>query len=504
MFPIHTSLFHINVRALRAYLRRILRLAALGMIRSGVAGAAVRLISVLDRRHGFVLAGEIAAIRGRLADHTPFWNRALLAYPNDPRFTRGMIDAALRGGRIGDAEAGLARLIATGRTSQADWTFVVGLSHVDHCRGDLPAIRARVRAFLKSMRGKPDYRLSAVKLSRLIFAHFPRDGQELADASHAGKSARTLRMLRRSNARPAPRMILDRVAGCEANLAAGPATIMFDTDVSAAQCRRFITVVRKRLSAGRPFSFVRIGDGEAACMAYEPELAMLARADAADRERIWWGRPLRPALRGAMAAKVARATWDADCIGIPTVPRFLRELDLTRDDSLESKLTGRGLRAVLYNVERFGQLRSRGLPAPILTSCHLHQDLERWNLYEELLGGVRNVVLVSCHPELAEWMEQRFRVGIAGNILLPPDRVSGPMLDKRVAGTAELPEMIDDVIDRVSTVSANRLVLIGAGYPGKVLVAAARAHGGIGLDVGSIFDYWLGINTRSYLDLRPA
>jgi len=44
-------------------------------------------------------------------------------------------------------------------------------------------------------------------------------------------------------------------------------------------------------------------------------------------------------------------------------------------------------------------------------------------------------------------------------------------------------------------------VLIGAGYPGKILVDVARARGGVALDLGSIFDYWLGLRTRSYLDI---
>jgi hypothetical protein len=491
------------LRAAQAYLRRVLRLAALGAIRSGHADIPARLVSLLDRRCGLALEGEIAAIRRRQDDHTSFWTKALLACPADARLVRGKIEAALRSGKMEDAEDGLAWLISTGKASQADWKFLVGLSHLDHCRGDLQAIRARVRAFLKGLRRHPDYRVAAVKLSRLIFAHFPRDRRQAAAAGCAPYRTRFLRMLERSNAHPLPRDILERVARREASLAAGAATTIFDTDISAAECRRFTAIVRECFTSGKPFSFVRIGDGEAACLPYEPELAILARSDAADRERIWWGKPLRRDVRSLLAEKVARAMWDADCIGIPTIPRFLREIELTRNDALDGKLTGRGLRAILYNVERYGQFRSPHLPAPIFTSCHLHQELERWNLYEELLGDVSNVVLVSCHPGLADWMVKRFGVGIGGNILLPPDRVSGPMLGRRVAGTADLPEILGETIDRVAKISANRLVLVGAGYPGKLLVDTARAHGGVALDLGSIFDYWLGINTRSYLDLRP-
>jgi len=42
---------------------------------------------------------------------------------------------------------------------------------------------------------------------------------------------------------------------------------------------------------------------------------------------------------------------------------------------------------------------------------------------------------------------------------------------------------------------------VGAGYAGKIIIDEARQRGGIALDLGSIFDHWLGLHTRSYQDL---
>ncbi|HTT84115.1 MAG TPA: hypothetical protein VMF67_11580 [Rhizomicrobium sp.] len=276
---------------------------------------------------------------------------------------------------------------------------------------------------------------------------------------------------------------------------------LFDTDVSSAQCRGFVSLVRNRLASRQPFAFVRAGDGEAACLPYEPGLAAHARPDARERERIWWGKSLAPALRMRLAPAVARAIWDADCIGIPTVARLLRELRLEAADALVHSLTGRGLRSLLYCAERFSDLRSPGLPAPIFTSCHLHQDLAIWNCYEELLDDVGDVVFISCHPGLADLMGTRFGVRVAASLILPPDRVSGPFVAKAASESIMLPEMLDSVIERIGDLPRGRLVLIGAGYPGKILVSIARERGGIALDLGSIFDYWLGLRTRSYLDI---
>ena len=263
-------------------------------------------------------------------------------------------------------------------------------------------------------------------------------------------------------------------------------------------------MVRRRHFDHQPFSLVRVGDGEAACLPYEPRLRPLARSDARERERIWWGAPLSNDLRRRLAPRIAKAIWDANCIGIPTTARFLRELRLRRNDSLEFSLTGRGLRSILYCVERWPELRSRGLSQPIFASSHLHQDLWLWDCYEELFDNVGEVVLVSCHPGLAEWLEEKFCVRIAGDILLPPDRVSGPLLKQWPAETRRLPEILDDIIDELGDLPRERLVLVGAGYPGKLLVDIARQRGGVALDLGSIFDYWLGLNTRTYLDVNTV
>jgi hypothetical protein len=298
-----------------------------------------------------------------------------------------------------------------------------------------------------------------------------------------------------------PRIVLLRAAACEAQLEAVFPGCLFDTDILPAQCRTFVSLVRNRLLSGHPFSFVRAGDGEAACLPYEPKLAVHAAVDARERESIWWGRPLRPALRARIAPAVARAIWDADCIGIPTIARLLRELRLDQNDSLEHSLTGRGLRSLLYCSERFSDLRSTGLGNPIFASCHLHQDLAIWNCYEDLLDGVRDVVFISCHAELADLARERFGISVAASLVLPADRVSGPFGPKTASARADLPEILDSVIERMGDLPKGRLVLIGAGYPGKILVSVAKERGGIALDLGSVFDYWLGLRTRSYLDL---
>jgi hypothetical protein len=410
-----------------------------------------------------------------------------------------MVHAALRAGRVSEAESGLTRLVESRKTVVADCRFIIGLTLIDLRAGNISRIRRRVRSFLASFRGTANHRIAAVRLTRIILAYFPR---KAGQADGAGSPREPfLRMLARSAVKNEPKELLFRVVSCEARLQSTFPKSLFDTDISSAQCRAFVSLVRGRLASREPFAFVRAGDGEAACLPYEPRLAAHASADARERERIWWGRPLPPALRARIAPAVARAIWDADCIGIPTTARFLREIRLDRPDALEHSLTGRGLRSLLYCSERIFELRSSDLADPIFASCHLHQDLAIWDCYEELLDGVRDVVFISCHEGLADLVRERFNVSVAASVVLPADKVSGPFITNAAAKDRNLPEMLDSVIDKIGDLPRGRLVLVGAGYPGKILVNIARERGGIALDLGSIFDYWLGLRTRSYLDL---
>jgi hypothetical protein len=444
----------------------------------------------------------LAAVTHRHVDHTEFWNEAIKRFPDDAEFMRRKVQAALQSGRIADADSALGWLMNARACKAADARFVIGLTHADMRTGDAANIRRRVRSFLASLRGMRDYRIAAVRLSRVIFAHFPArpDGSIRSSALRS----RFQTMLAKAPLKREPRKLLDRSASCEAALERMYPHCFFQTDVAPEQRRAFISLVRARVALQQPFSFVRIGDGEAACLPYEPRLAAHAPTDARDRERIWWGEALKPGMSDQTAPRIARAMLDADCIGLPTTARFLRELNLQREDTLETSLTGRGLRCILYCSERLAELRSPGLPPPILTSCHLHQDLALWDCYEELLDGVKEIVLVSCHPGLADWIGKRFGSKIAGNVVLPPDKVSAPLLRSRVRETRKLPEILDAVIEEMGDLPRGRLVLVGAGYPGKLLTGIARERGGIALDLGSIFDYWLGLNTRSYLDLDPV
>jgi hypothetical protein len=449
----------------------------------------------IDLRLGLHLEGQVLAHEKPHDDHTDFWSAAARKCPSDPDFLRKTIHAALKAQRMDVAEEAMRQLMLAYPLRGRDSNFIIGLSNFYQSEKAPHKIRGLVRRFLKRLRGGAAYRIAALRLSRIIFASFPKS------VSVSSFDGNFRDMLRKTMIPAQPKALLTRTVMLQQALTEKAQLALFDTDVSVAQCRAFISLVRRKLETKTPFSFVRLGDGESSCLPYEPYLAAFAEEDAADRERTWWGGALSRDQRATMSAQVAHAVWTADCIGIPTVSRILRDIKLEETGALENGRTGRGLRAVLHAVENLERFRA---DVPIFTSCHLHQDIARWDLYGELFNGIDELVLVSCHPGLSDIVAKRFNVKIAANILVSPRHASLPHIRDRSSDARPLPEMLMDVMREVEDVSQNRLVLVGTGYLGKLVTEHAKRHGGVALDLGSIFDYWMGIATRSYVDLGFA
>jgi hypothetical protein len=70
-------------------------------------------------------------------------------------------------------------------------------------------------------------------------------------------------------------------------------------------------------------------------------------------------------------------------------------------------------------------------------------------------------------------------------------------------GAPHYPDLYAEYLRRIHashTTLRGVLFLIGAGGLGKMYCHAVRQMGGMGLDVGALFDGWAGIPTRPYLE----
>ena len=454
-------------------------------------------IQALDVAESWRLRGQVLVGREPYQDHTSFWETASAALPDNADITRKLMHAALWARQVDRAQAAFNRLVDQRQLQAADADYVVGIGHLYFDAGNKAAARMTVRHFMRGLRGRFDYRAAGLRLDRIILSCFPkRPGAAVALARH---SERFDTIVRRANLASQARNSLEQIAQLESALRNSGATCLLDTDIDPEPCRLFVRTILERLERGNPFSLIRLGDGEANALDYQASFADRFEEDAAAREIIWWGRPLDVDARVNLASLVRTAIESTDCFGIPLTARFLRDVRLKTALPLSAGRSGRGLLSIVHWLEQ--RLANRDLTGKILTSAHIHQDLERWNLYGELLGGQKEIVLISCHPGLPDKLQDRFGAVVVKHVITPPGDAMLEMQSRQLS-TQEMPPLsLQHALEEMGEWPRGRLVLIGAGYAGKVIVDEARRRGGVALDLGSIFDHWMGLSTRSYQDL---
>jgi hypothetical protein len=106
----------------------------------------------------------------------------------------------------------------------------------------------------------------------------------------------------------------------------------------------------------------------------------------------------------------------------------------------------------------------------------------------QILESVDEVGLVTARPELQDLVARRFDVSTKAVIV--PDKF------------IEAPSVARHVPDRYHTIRSDfsfpegSLVLVGAGIPGKAYCQWLKEAGCVAIDVGSVFDAWVGKASR--------
>ncbi|MBV8977698.1 MAG: hypothetical protein JOZ13_10005 [Alphaproteobacteria bacterium] len=244
----------------------------------------------------------------------------------------------------------------------------------------------------------------------------------------------------------------------------------------------------KRIVMKEPAVVLRLGDGEGNFLPYPPEHRASQRSDQIQKQcKSWWGSCLLSEAAADQVSHDLQGIIDtADAIGVPPASRLLRNTD-------ESQPASRGVRAVL---ELFAQPARTFASNAVLTSCHIHTDLDRWNLYSRVFEAAGGVSTVSCH-DLAPALSEKFGVRVRHWYRMPPQRKFQTMYGAEKEDDSSYLSVFRSIMADIEPVHGE-LILVAAGFLGKFICASARERGAIALDIGSIADYWMGHKTRFY------
>jgi hypothetical protein len=248
-------------------------------------------------------------------------------------------------------------------------------------------------------------------------------------------------------------------------------------------------LLRERVHAGEPFSFVRAGDGEARFLIGMHEACRHGISAAEARTllgiiwRNWFGQDVGevdPARLAALAAQFGDAFRSADLIGLTTAHV------LSHDPSQF------GYRAVLEEWLEAIHPASGALITDAANPLFLHGEDP---FFRSILAGVPFIGLISPHPHLADRLRAETGCGNIVSYLIPGETRLGRPLEASNRG-AHFPGVFDEMMAGIEVPFRGACFLVAGGLLGKVYCHRIRQLGGVALDIGALADAWMGIDTR--------
>lgn len=227
-----------------------------------------------------------------------------------------------------------------------------------------------------------------------------------------------------------------------------------------------------------PMSLIRIGDGEGLILGYgesSPE------EDVDEILKIHFGYTLSLEDKNYLKKAIESAIISSDVIGIPTKKRSL----LTNPESRIQK----GILAAYSALNKYDFHDKR------IAGANIHIELNKIDFFQHVFEKKVNIGLISCREELPNLLEQNFGLQDIVFYKIPAEFKYG----KQEVTEKHYPDVFNHVIRRIEKEAKGKVYLVAAGLLGKIYCAKIKEAGGIGLDIGSIADAWVGVKSRPYI-----
>ncbi len=261
------------------------------------------------------------------------------------------------------------------------------------------------------------------------------------------------------------------------------ATTRFDARVSPDDQAALMALFRDALRDRRPFSAIRICDGESYGFPRWPAIPPEQHEDDLRvRETHWWARTIPDATRRYLMDGFQEAVRTADLLGIPNAFRLVRDTD-PGGASLLSTRTARSIVSVCRQLAAACENDALNPSGKVFTDERFHQILfSRFENLRSLLDTAASVVIVSCYskPFLTSRLEAASPFQC---IQIPPHTMTAAYSDYPDPEVI-LPEVLPRLIEKLrSLTQPGTLVLVAAGFAGKLFLPAARQSGGVAVDL---------------------
>jgi len=242
------------------------------------------------------------------------------------------------------------------------------------------------------------------------------------------------------------------------------------------------------LESARPFSLIRVGDGEGLL------LSMSHRSPGMDFEylaRHLGPNGLEPDIVINLKNRLIESILDADVIGvrddIVNVDFESAHFELGQLEFLDNFRKNFRLREAEKSLGYHGARRDNSR----FCSAWFHYDYHASGAVFRILSEQKRIGFISCRSRLPGMLEEMFGVSVAYYPI--PDFFQDLPANHEVA---DYLERFEHVLRQKLVESPGMLFLVGGGLYGKLFCGLIKSQGGVALDLGSLFDAWLGIPSR--------
>jgi len=260
--------------------------------------------------------------------------------------------------------------------------------------------------------------------------------------------------------------------------------------------------IRDHIEVKKPFSYIRLGDGEGALLSYQPASATeedvayfkTHLGDAATPENLLL---LQEKLEGALAGADLIGIRDEVWTAVPTVndddeslAEFRQRLAL-REAELKI-VQGHALKRVhgLYSWLR----RQPMADGREWCSQWIHWDLQLAGFWQRLLPRCGSLTVINASPTVRATMEKH--LGVAIDQIRVPEKHIVRSRWPDDSGEAAFPDAYERVAKQLDRPLSGKVFVVAAGLVGKSFCHLIKANGGVALDLGALLDAWDGRSTR--------
>jgi hypothetical protein len=241
-------------------------------------------------------------------------------------------------------------------------------------------------------------------------------------------------------------------------------------------------ILKKAMHSSKPYSFIRLGDGEALVLRY-PEDG--TREDVDFILNFWFGERKAEITHEDLLlirSLLVKAIKDSDMLGMPTAAQ--------KKDAKK----GKNWAYIEYFINKHIDVSNK-----ILTSHELHLWMQNNDVYSELFEG-QFCTVISCRS-VSSGMEEYFGAKDVRQIFVPEEVYYA---NDRNKVASHYPDEFINIIDKIKSDRAPGQYYVGAGVLGKIYVDCIKGAGGRAADLGSAFDSWVNWSRRGSVKANKA